>query len=405
MMRISDYAVGKDNNFTLMRLVAAVSVVFTHSVAVLGLPWIPDVFLAGFGRTYGEAALDMLFVTSGFLVTASLLLRPNLIEFYWARLLRLYPGLWVMLLVTTLGLAPFVTTLPLREFFSSHQTWEYVWKCSTLFSGIRFSLPGVFETMPLRNEFNGSLWTLPVELRMYVYLGLTWLAFAFIPKYRLKGVAIFAPVAAVVYGASVARARLMGGPFSGTDVAVFMWLYGSALWYWRHRIPMSWGLLAALVAALALAGLIGREVGFVAYLLCMAPIVLHLAYLPGGFIRRYSNAGDYSYGVYIYAFPAQQTLAFAFPGISLIGLIAGSAGIAAVSAGLSWRFIEKPALRMKHRCAAATERWVGAAVDRIVAALPGSEAAHEKERQIVALAARRLQTAVETEPETRRAPN
>ncbi len=399
-MRLSDYAVGKDNNFTLLRLIAAASVVFTHSVAVLGLPWIPDVFLSRFGRTYGEVALDMLFVTSGFLVTASLLLRPNLIEFYWARLLRLYPGLWVMLLVTTIGLAPFVTTLPFTQFFTSHQTWEYLWKCSTLFSGIRFALPGVFDGMPLKGEFNGSLWTLPVELRMYVYLGVTWLAFAFTPKFRLKGVMAFAPVAAIAYGFMVARARLSGGPFSGTDVAVFMWLYGSALWYWRHRIPMSWGLLAALVAALALAGTVSKEVGFIAYLLCMTPIVLHLAYLPGGFIRRYAKAGDYSYGVYIYAFPAQQTLAFAFPGISLIWLILSSAAIAAVSARLSWRFVEKPALQMKHGCAEATERWLGVAVDRIVAALPGSEAAHAEERRLVALAARRLQTAVETEPET-----
>ena len=140
-MRLSDYAVGKDNNFTLLRLIAAASVVFTHSVAVLGLPWIPDVFLSRFGRTYGEVALDMLFVTSGFLVTASLLLRPNLIEFYWARLLRLYPGLWVMLLVTTIGLAPFVTTLPFTQFFTSHQTWEYLWKCSTLFSRHPFLAP------------------------------------------------------------------------------------------------------------------------------------------------------------------------------------------------------------------------------------------------------------------------
>ena len=404
-MCISDYAVGKDNNFTLLRLLAAALVVFTHSLAALGRPWVADAFLAGFGRTYGEAALDMLFVTSGFLVTASLLLRPNLIEFYWARLLRLYPGLWVMLIVTTFGLAPFVTTLPLREFFSSRMTWDYLWKCATLYSGIRFSLPGVFESMPLRNEFNGSLWTLPVELRMYVYLGITWLAFAFTPKFRLRGVSWFAPLAAIGYGASVAHARLSGGPFSGADVAVFMWLYGSAVWYWRHKIPMSWGVLAALVAVLAIAGSLDQRVGFVAYLLCWAPIVLHIAYLPGGFIRRYANMGDYSYGVYIYAFPAQQTLAFAFPGIGFAGLLASSAAIAAACAGLSWHFVEKRALRMKHRCAEATQRWLGLAVDRVVAALPGSEAAHAEERRLVALAAARLRTAVETEPETRKAAN
>ena len=198
----------------------------------------------------------------------------------------------------------------------------------------------------------------------------------------------------------VARARLSGGPFSGTDVAVFMWLYGSALWYWRHRIPMSWGLLAALVAALALAGTVSKEVGFIAYLLCMAPIVLHLAYLPGGFIRRYAKAGDYSYGVYIYAFPAQQTLAFAFPGISLVWLML-------VVGGDRGRF-GAAVLALRRKARASDEAWLrrsdgtlarrGRRQDRRRA--PGSEAAHAEERRLVALAARRLQTAVETEPET-----
>ena len=37
-MRLADYAVGRDNNFTLLRLSAAMTVLFAHSVAVLGLP-------------------------------------------------------------------------------------------------------------------------------------------------------------------------------------------------------------------------------------------------------------------------------------------------------------------------------------------------------------------------------
>ena len=39
-MRLSDYAVGRDNNFNLIRLLAALSVMFSHSIAVLGLPGI-----------------------------------------------------------------------------------------------------------------------------------------------------------------------------------------------------------------------------------------------------------------------------------------------------------------------------------------------------------------------------
>ena len=41
-------------------------------------------------------------------------------------------------------------------------------------------------------------------------------------------------------------------------------------------------------------------------LLTLGPLVLHAAYLFGGPVRAYNRLGDYSYGVYIYAFPIQQ---------------------------------------------------------------------------------------------------
>ncbi|MEP6822794.1 MAG: hypothetical protein ABI946_10640 [Chthoniobacterales bacterium] len=36
--------------------------------------------------------------------------------------------------------------------------------------------------------------------------------------------------------------------------------------------------------------------------------VLALAFLPGGVVRQFNRFGDYSYGLYIYAFPVQQSL-------------------------------------------------------------------------------------------------
>ena len=101
--------------------------------------------------------LDMLFVTSGFLVTASLLGRQNLIAYLWARILRVYPGMWVMLVLTVFVLAPALTTLPRGDYYTSPLTWEYFRKCATLIGGVRYSLPGVFETVPLEGEFNGAL--------------------------------------------------------------------------------------------------------------------------------------------------------------------------------------------------------------------------------------------------------
>ena len=88
----------------------------------------------------------------------------------------------------------------------------------------------------------------------------------------------------------------------------------------------------------------------------MAPLVLHLAYVPGGRIRRFNDLGDYSYGVYIYAFPIQQTLALMFPAMTLAAMMASSAVVSVAVAVASWKLIEERALAHKDDCAAATRR-------------------------------------------------
>ncbi len=66
-------------------------------------------------------------------------------------------------------------------------TWEYFRKCATLIGGVRYSLPGVFENVPLKGEFNGSLWTMPVEVRMYLYLAAIYVALAVVPASAAQG--------------------------------------------------------------------------------------------------------------------------------------------------------------------------------------------------------------------------
>ena len=90
-MRLSDYAVGRDNNFNLIRFLAALSVLFGHSVGVLGLPSSREFFFDHLGFSLAEMAVDVFFVASGFLVTASLINRGNLIAYLWARALRSIP--------------------------------------------------------------------------------------------------------------------------------------------------------------------------------------------------------------------------------------------------------------------------------------------------------------------------
>jgi peptidoglycan/LPS O-acetylase OafA/YrhL len=345
-MRLSQYAVGRDNNFTLLRLAAAMTVLFAHSIGALGLPPGTEPVFRRVGFSLGEMGLDALFVTSGFLVTASLVNRGDLISFFWARALRVYPGLWVMLLLTVFLLAPALTTLQLRDYYASEATWSYFAKCATLLSGIRYSLPGVFDSLPLKGEFNGSLWTMPVEVRMYIYVAVLWTAFALLPGLRPKGMRFVSLAAVALFFVIVVRGRFSEGVFNGANIRMFMYLYGSALFLWRDKVPMGVGALLALLAAL-LAASFDRTTFLFVYLLAMAPFVLHLAYVPGGRIRRFNDLGDYSYGVYIYAFPVQQTLAFLCPTLTLAAMMVSSAMVSMAIAVVSWKLIEARALEHK----------------------------------------------------------
>ena len=354
-MRLSEYAVGRDNNFTLLRFSAAMTVLFAHSVAVLGLPPEREFFFHRLGFSLGEMGLDMLFVTSGFLVTASLVGRQDLIAYLWARILRVYPGIWVMLVLTVFVLAPALTSLPRDAYYTSPLTWEYFRKCATLIGGVRYSLPGVFENVPLKSEFNGSLWTMPVEVRMYLYLAAIWVALAFMPALRINAMRFVLPISAAVLLVIVLRAELTGVAFNGANIRVFMFLYGSSLYLWRDKIPIGPWLLVGILAALVVASF-DKTVFFVVYVACLAPLVLHLVYVPGGRIRAFNDWGDYSYGVYIYAFPVQQTLAFLFPAMSLAMMMGSSAIVSVAIAIVSWKLIEERALAMKGDFAEATTR-------------------------------------------------
>ena len=90
---------------------------------------------------------------------------------------------------------------------------------------------------------------------------------------------------------------------------------------------------------------------FISYYLFIPYVVFFLAYVPSGGIRAFNRLGDYSYGIYIYAFPVQQSLAFLFPGIS-IGAMFLSSFLATVGLAVaSWHGVEKRALRFKESAA------------------------------------------------------
>jgi peptidoglycan/LPS O-acetylase OafA/YrhL len=85
-----------------------------------------------------------------------------------------------------------------------------------------------------------------------------------------------------------------------------------------------------------------------ALLLCLPYLVLYIGQLP---VKQLCNLGDkygdYSYGLYIYAFPVQQTIAHFIPKINPIQMFTLSLPVTFVLAFISWWLIEKKALSLK----------------------------------------------------------
>jgi len=350
---VQDHVGGKNNNLNLIRMIAALAVVFSHSFAISSGTPTAEPGRESLGMTLGDIAVDIFFITSGFLVTKSLLSRADIIDFVWGRALRVVPGLLVMLVLTVLGLGAWLTRAPLQDYLSDPQTWFYLFKNTGLIAGAEFDLPGLFEGNPLQAIVNGSLWTLPFEVGMYGALALLWLAVLWLrldSRHFQRAILLFAVGAALF--------KLFAHYFFASESHLLrlfqMFFLGGAFYVLRAYIPLSRTLFAAAVALLAVATP-DRDSFFLVYNLVLGYVLLYLAFVPAGRIRAFNEVGDYSYGLYIYSFPVQQTLAAVIPGIEAWTMVILSIGITLPLAVVSWYLVERHALGYRQVCATGTK--------------------------------------------------
>lgn len=105
------------------------------------------------------------FVLGGYLITGSWASDPCFRNYYIKRIVRIFPPLIVFVFVVAIIIGPLISSLPCKEYFSNP---NFIGYFSNIVLYIRYTLPGVFETNPYPNAVNGSLWSLPVEVFMYV---------------------------------------------------------------------------------------------------------------------------------------------------------------------------------------------------------------------------------------------
>jgi peptidoglycan/LPS O-acetylase OafA/YrhL len=288
----------------------------------------------GYGHA-GGIAVDFFFLLSGFLVTGSILSR-GLLNYSVSRFLRLFPALWVYLIVVVFLVGPLLSNLSISTYFQNEQTWMYLLRLGGGYATEWF-LPGVFENNKLKGV-NGSIWSVILEVRMYLWLAFFYVLSVFRSRLIFNFFAFFL-VVLVWFG-------LVGVPgVSGStdNHMALLFLLGAVLYVNRDLIEVS---PLFILTGFSLAAIThGTDKFQYAYILLLVSAFLTMAFLKNA--SWMDKFGDYSYGVYLWGWPVQQILAVVFPDASPTENALSAMLLALLLAIFSWHFVEKPALKLK----------------------------------------------------------
>ncbi|WP_158230966.1 acyltransferase family protein [Rhodopirellula bahusiensis] len=331
---LEEHTKGRDNNLNLVRFILAILVIYSHSFPLSLGGDFSDPFKRWLGFALGDFAVNAFFTISGFLIARSFIQRKSLGRFGLARVARIYPALFVAVVFCIVPVGLSQTSLSTPEYFAEKLTRNFLVKDCLLIPGkMQFSLPGVFEDVPYPNVVNGSLWTLPYEVSMYVAIAAVGLL-GFL-KRRIVALALcLAIVVAFIGDLGDGSHAIRLGAFGA--VGVVMYLFQSQI-----RIERSvFGLLSCAGIAMSLLGYAN-----LGSLILGSYCVLWLGFVPGGTLRSYNKVGDYSYGMYIFAYPIQQTVVNLFPAVVPSQMFVVSTLATLPLAVLSWHFVERPVLQ------------------------------------------------------------
>lgn len=341
------------DNFDAIRLFAALAVLYGHAFYLTGRSSMPSIF----GNEIATIAVKVFFVISGYLVTESWRRDPSPSRYLWRRGLRIFPGLFVNTLLCAFLLGPIVSMLPLADYLHSPLVPRYL---ENIILRPASLLPGVFNTLPYPDAVNGSLWTLPVEFGMYLIAPVLVL-WGGGQKVRIL-IGCVALCAASLYLNHIQPIALgaHGTPIHDALNVAPYFLLGAA---WRIVAPQSVFNVQAALFALALLTLIpGNDTAYeIGFYLILPYAILSLALAKPAVMGWAGRYGDFSYGVYIYAFPVQQTVALYFhtenrPMLnSLLSLVP-----TLLIAAASWHLVEKRFLLLKPHRRPAIQKAVGA---------------------------------------------
>lgn len=330
----------KSNNFDFLRLCAATAVIWSHVPPLLGIP--------GNRGDFGAAGVFAFFAISGYLVTESWDRDPNALRFALRRAMRILPGLAVVVLLSALVMGPILSELPPKIYFADPTVLGY---CRNIFLfPLQFGLPGVFLHNPVKWVVNGSLWTLPMEVMMYFGL----MAIGSLRLWKMPvitfclGMVSVLAVEAFYQSWTVPPGSIPAFLPSNipelVDVTV-CFLTGAVLAKAKGRIPLvSWSWVPIIAACYFIHP---HPVERLLLVFGIPYATISFAVKPTPIIRSAGRFGDFSYGIYIYAFPIMQMIVMFHPKIGPVGFAFLSIALSVGAGAISWWLVESRALKLR----------------------------------------------------------
>ena len=331
------------NNFDLVRLFGALQVAVVHGTEHLhAFALAPLVDTLGF-----FPGVPIFFAVSGFLVSLSLERAISLKQYCVNRALRIFPALWACCAISLLIVTAFGVRAP-----SASALLGWIGSQLTI---LQFYNPDWLRPFGV-GVLNGSLWTIPVELQFYAALPLLAL-WAGRRRDRWVLLTLGAGILMVALRAWGPARNSPAGKMLSVSLLpyLFFFLVGVLLRYTFNAFPglfrgrtLVWALCyavwIALEALFQIPGARGNLLNVVSILL-LSSLAISAAFSNHTLSSRLLGTTDISYGLYIYHMPIVN--------LALVNGIVGTLGVVASLilttglAGLSWRFVERPALSLK----------------------------------------------------------
>ena len=344
---------------TFYRIALAFTVFVSHAFPIfLGKndPQVP--FFWRSSISFGTFAVGGFFALSGLLLYSSANRLPPRV---WIirRSLRLLPAYAACLLFCSFVLSPiavFLQNRNLNDFFNFGPVGPFAYTWNNLFMpvGITYALNDSFSTTPYgvltggASVVNGSIWSLPYEIRCYLVLGFVCYLFSYKFRDKLLPLLTCATFLGYLLSGNTQFQRLVAPLWKFSDPLFLqllsIFLFGACFGIYAKRITLNFRLLIALLILYYFTTFYSELVSTIGIaVVVLIPFVVGKLFLES-FERWNFSLWDISYGFYLYSFPIQQMTVQLFPNLPFPALILMALLATLALSILSYKLIESPAI-------------------------------------------------------------